>query len=720
MITESYCFDDLLLIPKFSTVSSRSKVDLSVKIRDFTYSHPFIPANMKTITGKDMAASVAKSGGLALLHRFMPIEEQIETASSIVKEFGKAHIGVSVGVKENDKEYVDRFVGAGIEVICIDIAHGHSAHGIGMTKWIRGRHPDVLLISGNVATGEGAEALWKAGADVVKCGVGSGCFAAGTRILMSNGTCKNIEEVVPGERVINKSGDPVTVKTVVMTGIKEVVKLKHDLATKETFVTPDHQYWVGDCNTMNERRWIEGDLTKQLDKLSKTIPKQSKFKWKPVEQLKQDCFLMPRIVKWELPETFEVKVFKRSGGDGRTKIVNSLDAVLTPTYEVGYIFGTHLGDGHAMLAQSKPTSKIGAVSWYFGLNEIDIVQKLNNCIRIVFSKELAITQTESIYNCTLYYKPLAEFLASFGKKNNKHLPQELLVNNREYLQGILDGLIDSDGHIEEYGRKRMANTSERVIELFSVLSQILNGTFTSNIRKDPSAGNLENCNIENCHDGYVGNINTTAHKKLTKDYQVSQIRRCVSIGAAIPVYDIEVDDDTHSFIANFAIVHNSLCSTRIMTGNGVPQMSALMDVARTQQSLQREIGRPIYFISDGGAIVPGDFTKALCFADMVMSGHSFAGCVETPSPSKTIDGVLHKEYVGSSTHKTSNIEGVEAWVPARGTFQEVLTKLRENLQSGCSYQGAHTLAQLKRDPDFIRVTQAGITESHPHNVVVIK
>lgn len=336
MIRESYCFDDLLLVPKFSTVSSRSEVNLSVKIRDFTYSHPFIPANMKTITGKEMAASIAKSGGLALLHRFMSIEEQIESGSSLAKEFGTAHIGVSVGVKENDKEYVDRFVGAGIKIICIDIAHGHSAHGIGMTKWIRERHPNVLLISGNVATGEGAEALWKAGADVVKCGVGSG----------------------------------------------------------------------------------------------------------------------------------------------------------------------------------------------------------------------------------------------------------------------------------------------------------------------------------------------------------------------------------------------SLCSTRIMTGNGVPQMSALMEVANVREKLQREIGRPIYFISDGGATVPGDFTKALCFADMVMSGHSFAGCNETPSPSKMIDGVLHKEYVGSSTHKTNHIEGVEAWVPSKGSFNDVLTKLHENLQSGCSYQGAHNLTQLKNEPEFIRVTQSGLTESHPHNVVI--
>ena len=128
MIRESFCFDDLLLVPKFSSVSSRSKVDLSVKIRDFTYKHPFIPANMKTITGKEMATEIAKSGGLAILHRFMPIEEQVNIASALVKEFGKSHIGVSVGVKENDKEYVDRFVGAGVGVICIDIAHGHSAH----------------------------------------------------------------------------------------------------------------------------------------------------------------------------------------------------------------------------------------------------------------------------------------------------------------------------------------------------------------------------------------------------------------------------------------------------------------------------------------------------------------------------------------------------------------------------------------------------------------
>lgn len=171
----------------------------------------------------------------------------------------------------------------------------------------------------------------------------------------------------------------------------------------------------------------------------------------------------------------------------------------------------------------------------------------------------------------------------------------------------------------------------------------------------------------------------------------------------------------------------SLCTTRIETGNGVPQLTALMDVAETQQQLNElertrrhssEKRRTFPFISDGGIKSAGDIVKALCFADMVMIGNLFAGCEEAPGKRLVIDRVEYKEYVGSSTHKTNHIEGVAALVPYKGTYQAVLTKLLEGLRSGCSYQGAHSLDELKDNPTFIRITNAGLKESHPHDVII--
>jgi IMP dehydrogenase len=172
-------------------------------------------------------------------------------------------------------------------------------------------------------------------------------------------------------------------------------------------------------------------------------------------------------------------------------------------------------------------------------------------------------------------------------------------------------------------------------------------------------------------------------------------------------------------IVKVGVGPGSLCTTRIETGNGVPQLTALMDVASVQTTLQEEnLDRSFPFISDGGIKSAGDIVKALCFADMVMVGNLFAGCDEAPGQVLSIDGRTFKEYVGSSTHKTNHIEGVAAIVPTKGSFDDVLTKLLEGLRSGCSYQGSGSLEELRDNPEFIRITGAGLKESHPHDVIL--
>lgn len=343
MIREGLTFDDVLLVPQHSTVESRSKVDISVKWGCLHFAHPIIPANMKTVTGEEMAVRIIKSGGLAVLHRFMDEKEQMLIANKIFDDHGNENFAMSIGVKLSDREMVSRYRDAGIRIVCIDVAHGDSNGCAEMASWIKSKHPDMFVIAGNVATGEGARRLWTAGADVVKVGVGPG----------------------------------------------------------------------------------------------------------------------------------------------------------------------------------------------------------------------------------------------------------------------------------------------------------------------------------------------------------------------------------------------SLCTTRIETGNGVPQLTALMDVAEVQRQLNElertrsNVKKRKYpFIADGGIKSAGDIVKALCFADMVMVGNMFAGCEETPGRRVEIDKVVYKEYVGSSTHKTNHIEGVAALVPTKGSYDSVLTKLVEGLRSGCSYQGAHNLEELKDNPVFIRITNAGLKESHPHDVII--
>jgi IMP dehydrogenase len=189
IIDNGLSFDDVLLVPQYSKVDSRSSVDTSVIFyknnEKFKYSHPLIPANMKTVSGIELALEVAKSGGLAILHRFEDYDviktEWLNQAMPYIK-----NIAFSVGVQEKDYHFVNDLCDNGARIICVDVAHGHSQISIDMIEYIANRHPDVLLIAGNVATKEGAIALWEAGADVVKVNVGAGSLCS-TRIETGNG-----------------------------------------------------------------------------------------------------------------------------------------------------------------------------------------------------------------------------------------------------------------------------------------------------------------------------------------------------------------------------------------------------------------------------------------------------------------------------------------------------------------------------------------------------
>jgi IMP dehydrogenase len=333
-------FDDVLLVPSYSAISSRSEIDLSVNITGpFKFETPIIPANMKNVSGQEMARAVYMHGGLAVLHRFMSFQEQAQILENLCMEFDNSifhHVGVSLGVKKEDYENALKFFHLGVRIFCIDIAHGDSKLAVDMCTYLAINFPDSLIIAGNVATAEGARRLWKAGAHVVKVGIGGG----------------------------------------------------------------------------------------------------------------------------------------------------------------------------------------------------------------------------------------------------------------------------------------------------------------------------------------------------------------------------------------------SLCTTRVETGAGVPQLTALMDVNEIRASYQKELGRPLTIIADGGIKNAGDCVKALCFADMVMVGNLFAGTNETPGECLTIDGHLVKQYEGSSTHKTDHVEGVKAFVPTKGPVAGVFKSLHQGIRSGVSYQGATNLTELQDEPQIIRMSASGLRESHPHDVKV--
>ncbi len=177
----------------------------------------------------------------------------------------------------------------------------------------------------------------------------------------------------------------------------------------------------------------------------------------------------------------------------------------------------------------------------------------------------------------------------------------------------------------------------------------------------------------------------------------------------------------------------SICTTRIVAGVGIPQMTALYDASCAQTD------RPVALIADGGISKSGDIVKALSVADAVMCGSLFAGCREAPGKLLEINGKLYKEYRGMGSleamkagaaarygHKVSEArdkiaaEGIEALKEVSESVHQVIAQLAGGLQSGLGYLGARTLSELKVRARYIRVTDAGLREARPHDIVEVK
>jgi len=175
----------------------------------------------------------------------------------------------------------------------------------------------------------------------------------------------------------------------------------------------------------------------------------------------------------------------------------------------------------------------------------------------------------------------------------------------------------------------------------------------------------------------------------------------------------------------------SICTTRVVAGVGVPQISAIMECSKAA-------GGRVPIIGDGGVKFSGDITKALAAgADVIMIGNLFAGTDESPGEIVILEGRSFKVYRGMGSIASMKLgsrdryfqgevkeekklvpEGIEGRVPYRGSLAASVYQLIGGLRSGMGYCGARTLTELKRKANFVRITHAGLLESHPHDIVV--
>ncbi|MCL4542884.1 MAG: IMP dehydrogenase, partial [Deltaproteobacteria bacterium] len=178
----------------------------------------------------------------------------------------------------------------------------------------------------------------------------------------------------------------------------------------------------------------------------------------------------------------------------------------------------------------------------------------------------------------------------------------------------------------------------------------------------------------------------------------------------------------------------SICTTRIVAGVGVPQLSAIIDCSE----VYNKYGVPV--ISDGGIKFSGDISKAIAAgANTVMIGNLFAGTEESPGETVIYQGRSYKVYRGmgslgamvsgskdryfqSHVREESKFvpEGIEGRVPYRGTLSEAVNQLIGGLRAGMGYCGVHSIEELRTKTKFIKITSSGLKESHVHDVIITR
>ena len=573
------------------------------------------------------------------------------------------------------QEFKDEFIGDSTPIRywplkrCIDTANGNMPELHNAIRKAKEIHGDNLIImAGNVASVEAFIELAKTGVDYIRVGIGGGCLAADTRILMANGTYKNIIDVQIGDYVVNRDGNPVKVINTFYSGRKKVSKIKHNAFYNSLTVTNDHLVRVSDLSSYKK--------SSVSSKGYKAFFKEDT--WKPISESINDNLLSPVKINYKLPIDFNINLNQFDSEKSKNVVGN-----IKPSYELGYIFGTFLGDGNINIredfyAKRNSINKTGSVHWAFGKNEDSIVLTLIEYIENVFREESGYRKEENKIRVTLYRKWAAQLFSEFYTENGtKYLPNKWYCLNDDYLRGLYNGLIDSDGH-KELTIDCFENTSPYLIELIYFIKSNLQGYFPNTEQRKKTCGKLENCNENNLKQSYSLRTLSNYLARQTEKFNLLKVTSFENNFDEVDTYDIEVDCPTHSFVANNCIVHNSGCNTTSNTGVGQENLEELIQscnriiknyklLSRSKQSpnllttLQEvdntskvkiiadgissyiKLCQEKYGFNDNGYAAINKLLFA--GADLVMVGKLFAQCIESAGEKGILDSTLEVNQI---------------------------------------------------------------------------
>jgi len=216
-------------------------------------------------------------------------------------------------------------------------------------------------------------------------------------------------------------------------------------------------------------------------------------------------------------------------------------------------------------------------------------------------------------------------------------------------------------------------------------------------------------------------------KKLRSVYPHLQIIAGNVVTAKATVALIEAGVDA----VKVGIGPGSICTTRVVAGVGVPQITAVYDCAQAAEPYNVPV------IADGGIKYSGDIVKAIAAgASTCMLGNILAGCAETPGEIETHFGRRHKVYRGMGSIASMKLgsedrylqtgskkfvpEGIEGYTPYKGPLEDIVYQLIGGLRAGMGYCGCNTIDELRTDSEFIKITPSGLYESHPHTVSIAR
>ncbi len=199
-IKEALTFDDVLLLPQFSTIVP-ANTDLNVNLSDkISLKLPFISSAMDTVTESNMAIAMGKNGGIGVIHRNLKIKKQCEEIKKVKKERFK--VGAAIGTSQSELKRAKNLIDSGTDMIVIDTAHGHSKNVLKMLDKIKKFSNKITICVGNIATGDAAKLLYNSGADILKVGIGPGSICT-TRMVAGIGV-PQITALLDVKKAMNK------------------------------------------------------------------------------------------------------------------------------------------------------------------------------------------------------------------------------------------------------------------------------------------------------------------------------------------------------------------------------------------------------------------------------------------------------------------------------------------------------------------------------------